>query len=444
MLKKKNLVLIHLESLSNYIYNNNKQYFPNINEFSKHCINFTKFFSNATSTTMTLSDLMYGNIYRLEETKYYGKFEVKDYGKCLLEELAEQEYIVNSVIYLVKGVKEMKDASIFGNQNTFYNYNYGEFINQIDNCIIKNKNFALMVWDVNSHLEYYDRRKSKNSSNRWEKGYIALDETFGNLIKLLKRKNLMNDTIIVAYGDHGDDFYTKKFNSGMTHAIEPYTCLCHTPLFIYSHDIGYQENNSLVNSIDLKYIIKDMLYGKTLNQAIRKNTYIFSRNLFANQLIKKLDRIFEKGYTVINKNYNLILTNKGLEMYAYNMDPINCNNLLDFFTMDSKGNIYPAEFTNYYISGHFISILNKLEDIEKEFYFLRSKLKKELLQIYNKVNVEEKNKISMKAFNKIHYIHDYRNYHKYINKSNTLREIIKWINDFDDGKFLLKRKEYPN
>lgn len=39
--------------------------------------------------------------------------------------------------------------------------------------------------------------------------------------------------MIIAFGDHGDDFWGHGFNGGYTHGIEPYTPLVHTPAFIF-------------------------------------------------------------------------------------------------------------------------------------------------------------------------------------------------------------------
>ena len=62
----KNLLIIHLESLNNYNFLLNKYLFPFLNEIETQSVSFKKYFSTATSTLMTIGDLLYGGMDQYE------------------------------------------------------------------------------------------------------------------------------------------------------------------------------------------------------------------------------------------------------------------------------------------------------------------------------------------------------------------------------------------
>ena len=45
----KNLVVIHLESVSNLIFRMNSQFFPNTRKFQERCLNYNNYYATATS-----------------------------------------------------------------------------------------------------------------------------------------------------------------------------------------------------------------------------------------------------------------------------------------------------------------------------------------------------------------------------------------------------------
>ena len=63
---KKNVLLIHLESVNKLNYTLNRELFPFLNELKTKVVFFDNFFSTATSTLMVIGDLMYGNMGQYE------------------------------------------------------------------------------------------------------------------------------------------------------------------------------------------------------------------------------------------------------------------------------------------------------------------------------------------------------------------------------------------
>ena len=55
----KNIVLFHLESLNNVIFNMNQECFPNLRNFIKDATYYPNYYSTATSTYMVITDLFF-------------------------------------------------------------------------------------------------------------------------------------------------------------------------------------------------------------------------------------------------------------------------------------------------------------------------------------------------------------------------------------------------
>src|SRR5678815_896480 len=108
----------------------------------------------------------------------------------------------------------------------------------------------------------------------------------------LEQKGLLDDTLVVLYGDHGDDCWTHGYKGGMIHGTEPYTEIIATP-----------------------FAIRD----SSLEPGMRSDL------------------------SITDHTYTLMASSRGLEMYAHRLDPGNHFNLLHFFALDSGGQLVPHQ-----------------------------------------------------------------------------------------------------
>lgn len=402
----KNIVFIHLESLNKLIYQMNEELFPNLNKLKKKCMNYTYYFSTATSTAMAMSDITYGDFYRAENTEIFGDFKyTHENAQSLVDVLSENGFKTLGVHYPEAIGDEINPGHMYAKTKKLVNYaNYARAFSDvksvIDSALENNGHFLIYFCNEVSHLCYTDYKKKKieDPIKRWKYGYKKMDDTIGDIVGYLEEKNILDDTIIVLYGDHGDDFWGHDFYGGYSHTIEPYTNLIHTPLMIYDSSIGYGVNNDIVCSLDVKQIAYNLLGVQNEENPYvydgyrSKRKYVFSRNLYAAQVPKKIDACISnvrKSYSVTTKKYTLVLTEKGYEMYFHANDPTCHNNMLDyFFVFGNK--IKPIMKLKYtQIQYRTYMGCGAIDEVEKAFYSLKKTMQLELENIEKETSLEE-------------------------------------------------------
>lgn len=380
----KNLIIFHMESVSDIIFKMNKDCFPNINRLQRYFEYYPNYYSTATSTVMVLTDLFFGDMSLFEESCYLEDiYTVKSSQKSLFEYLNDNGYCTHAFYY--SGFKEERNKKINNVINKTGTMWYGDeekdFLLCLDNYVSSEKAFALFIEENVSHVTYSGHRinrEDKPAINYYIERYQALDKTIGQVFECIKRNELWNKTIILLYGDHGDEYWFHGFHEGYTHAIEPFTSLTHCPLFIFDGKNEGTINNQLVATTDIYNIVLSRLGIRNI-KSDRK--YVISRNLFVNQ--KRKEEIFVKGYSITDGNYTLLITKKGMSMYENLMDPYNQNNVLDFFDLLRNNKLkYNRQFDKM-ISSHYKKVMIKAErdEIEKQYYRLR-----EILLQYIKKN----------------------------------------------------------
>ena len=94
--------------------------------------------------------------------------------------------------------------------------------------------FAIYIWNLVPHIETnLALAPFAESIEDLIGGACAVtDALLGRVLDILRRRGLLEETTIIAYGDHGDDHWTHGFKNGLLHGLEPFTPLVHTPLVI--------------------------------------------------------------------------------------------------------------------------------------------------------------------------------------------------------------------
>ena len=162
------------------------------------------------------------------------------YKDSLFDELKRNGYKTGIFVYPDGGDRESaEERHIAGFQNKMVLIpKYEELLETVEH-LISEEPFAVMVCNYISNINfncYVDNDNILDGTDKWKLGYQYLDKCVGDLIKLLKKKQKLEDTCIVLYGDHGDDFWGHGMHQGLTHAIEPFTNLIHTPMLIFDNN----------------------------------------------------------------------------------------------------------------------------------------------------------------------------------------------------------------
>jgi hypothetical protein len=224
------------------------------------------------------------------------------------------------------------------------------------------------------------------------------DKSVSFLLDALKSRNLLENSLIVVFGDHGADF-TRKYASPYHHIRGVAVASNNTRVPFFIHDGGSSRgiDNTLVWAPDVPFILSDILLPDKgafrtelplhgCNSLERSRKYCFSQNKYALQKTIGSGDEIAKSYAITDGSYRLIATNAdcanetgGMEMYADRFDPGNQMDLLRLFEIDGQGRItglnHEAIETDRATSFASFIIPTALEAIAEKYEAMRVKLR---------------------------------------------------------------------
>lgn len=378
--KGKNVLFIHAESIQNFLIDlkiNGEYVTPNINKFAKEGIYFSKFYpqisvGTSSDTEFTLltglmpssSGTVFVNFF---DRKYYGMpYYFQNMGYYTFSAHANnREYWNREIMHKNLGYKDFyaKDNFIIPEDESDENYiglglSDKEFFNQFIPMYkaIKQNNspfFGTIItlsnhspfndidkygeFDVSMDYEYIDKDGKKQKGNapyledtpmgNYLKSSHYADSAFGELIENLKKDGLLDNTIIIFYGDHEARQSKKEFdrlynynpvNNGIIDKDDEnyvnvynytYDLLKNTPLIIWSNDEKFnKEVTSTMGMYDMLPTIANM-FGF-------EEKYSLGHDIFSN---KENIVVFPNGNILTDKVY---YSDSNDEYIAFTEDPI--------------------------------------------------------------------------------------------------------------------------
>lgn len=409
----RNLILMHLESLNLVNYRVNREKFPNLSAWEKKSLSFANYFSTATSTLMVLGDLIYGGMGQYEVCSYLNYIPEKySYQNSLFDCLESKGYVAEVLVYPddedFEGGRKRHITGFRSKMKAFLQYE--DYLREAERVMDTGKPFAMLLVDVTSNVaENYliPNGRLVSGLDRRSRGYEYMDTCVGKILELLQEKNLTDNTTVIFYGDHGDEYFAHGNHKGLTHAIEPYASLVHTPFWIFDNRLTGNKNCSdLISTIDIRDIAERMLdmpeetfSWRQLELPERK--YILARNAYAAQPVRSGS--FNKGYALIDGRFLLMASNQGLEMYDIEMDVQCQNNLLNYFIYE-QGILHLNKELNESLNSHYRYIfdMGTIRQIRQNFYFYREELYAKVLELFS--GAECQDRITDINFEQIHYI----------------------------------------
>ena len=240
MAKGKNVIILQLESIQNFVINkeiNGKEITPNLNKFINENIEISNMFMQSYSSTADSEFSTVTSLYPMENGMSYSRYYTNTYDDIFTmfdNEGYTTSYIHGNYgffwnrenVYKTFGVEniELKDSFADTSENIM-GYLSDELL--YTQAVEKLKNydmpFVSYIVSASSHTSFSmkgleDRSKINIDVGKYKDTFFGnyleavnyADYAFGILIDKLKEANLYDDTVILLFGDHnGMDMYNE-------------------------------------------------------------------------------------------------------------------------------------------------------------------------------------------------------------------------------------------
>ena len=393
---RKNLLFLHLESVSNTILWQYRIELATTWRIFQHSFAYTHYYSSSVSTDTVLDELLYGTSDVYDASPKFGeRFDLTNPALAAAVTCNSLESFAFFEGYDYFNFIEYPWCNGIEDSTHFYHPNMELVVARLKDRMragaTSGKPFVLHFRVVVSHMAYDDPVKIRAAtfSERFRLGYQRQDQAVAMAMSALDELGLLENTTVVFYGDHGDELWSHGLNTGYCHSIIPYASLCWTPLFIYEHGKPGGVSDRIVSTIDLREsLVKRMCpeynpenhpVGVSLKNRLgetkspprgwpvdgvlppfrstrfegidafnEERELAFTQNLFALQLeYSDPECGLTKGYSVTDGIYRVVVASGGdnpkagggIEFFCDRLDPFNKRNLLDFFKLDPNGDI---------------------------------------------------------------------------------------------------------
>jgi lipoteichoic acid synthase len=126
----------------------------------------------------------------------------------------------------------------------------------------KEKPFFAAMWTYQTHYPYFLRGEKKQFEttdtmfNRYLNALHHSDQVFGKLMRRLNKEGLLNSTLVIVVGDHGEAFGR---HDQITHAQKVYEENLHIPCLFINPVFTQTKNNAVGGLVDIAPTVMDFL-----------------------------------------------------------------------------------------------------------------------------------------------------------------------------------------
>lgn len=318
---------------------------PNLYELSKESQVFTNHSSGSNMTTGGIFSLFYGI-----PATYYNNFTGLEKQPVLFSELQKQNYNIEilssstlenppfnrNVFSKIPNLRLNSISEKPSDRDIEIN---NEWLNKLNNNKLKQPFFGLLFYDSAHGFDCPDNFNKKfvpslesvdylglnddydptKLINRYKNSLYFIDSLIGKVIKQLEEKNLLESTLIVVTGDHGQEFNDNK-KGYWQHGGNFSKYQIRTPLMIFDFDKKpkvYEHNTVhydivptiMKNNLNVKNPYNDYSVGKSLyDSTIERNWFICGYNEKYSVIEKnRITNIFKSGsFEVLDSNLNYL------------------------------------------------------------------------------------------------------------------------------------------
>ena len=301
--KGKNLVIIQVESLENFVINQKydaEEITPNLNKLLKNSLYFSNYYEQVNNGTSSDADLMTNaSVYPVRRGSTFFRFPTNAYntlpmllnrnGYNIMALHSDYGYYWNVKNALINfGFDEFKSQETFPIKKTFWMGLTDECFFDQATTILENTKTPFYGFAVTStsHMPFEMPPEFKNLKldEAFDKtvmgGYFQsvnyADKQIGKFLDNLDKKGTLNNTVVVIYGDHTSihKYYGDEV-SKMVPQKKWWDNGKRVPLIIYSKGLEGEEIKTIGGQIDL---LPTIAYTMGIKQADYENTAL-GRNL---------------------------------------------------------------------------------------------------------------------------------------------------------------------
>jgi hypothetical protein len=358
----KNLIILHLESISRQRLATFASAFPNTLRLMQEAVIFDNYFSSATSTVMVLTYLFHANDFEFDASTQFDGAQPARNNCNLFKTLQDRGYRSHLICLNGFPARPISLSAWADDLPPIWETNdFPRLFARFD-TLTDAPPFAIYVWDLITHVEHSMALAphANGLTDQLRRACGVADHAVGVMRDTLERKGLLDNTTIVLYGDHGDDFWTHGYKGGMIHGTEPYTDIIAAPLAIRDPGLSPVLRDGLASTIDVAPTCLSLLgvEGEApfpysgVDLLRRTPDLVYSQNFTANQPDSARLGI-AKAFSVTDHTYTLVASSRGLELFAHRLDPGNHCNLLHLFAFDDTGRLALQAFPG--TAGHFLA-----------------------------------------------------------------------------------------
>ena len=331
ILKDKNILFIHAESVQNMFLNaeiNNQTITPNLNKLAEEGLYFSNYYSQESVGTSSDTEFTITNsILPVDTGTVFVNYEYNNYQSMVKEfnKLGYYTFSMHGNICEYWNRNKMYEAIGY---NHFYCYNdydltdkigiglsdksfFEQSADIIDNIHINYDKFYGILIMLTNHTPFYNDGKVDFNVGNMEGtklgNYLKLlhyaDEAIGEFITKLDYLGVLDDTVIVIYGDHDAKFTIQQYEQYLGHKIDffQYEQLTRVPLIIWTKDKQIQgEVTKIMGTYDVMPTLGNM-FGFGSKYALGHDIFSIDENIV----------VFPNGNWVTDKVYY----NNQLETY---------------------------------------------------------------------------------------------------------------------------------
>ena len=282
-----NIILFVLESVPHHmvsIYDSTYTVTPNIDKWKTIGTVYNNMYSHLPATVYSMATMLAGVYPLINYTSIIANYP-KNTIPSIASELKKQDwssgiFFAADLAYSNMGMYVRNQGFDISEDNTtipckFEKFgNTQTFLDQLDDrCLVtryfewadsvKNKKKFSMLWTTQTHYSYLFRGKEvdyvqgKKDLNNYLNALQENDIAFGMLMEGLKKRNMLENTLVILTADHGEAFGT---HDQVIHATKVYEENVHVPFILYNPILCKQKtNDKLSGLIDVAPSINHLL-----------------------------------------------------------------------------------------------------------------------------------------------------------------------------------------